>query len=215
MSTEYGRIGTQVENSFRNNNGIYTLKDIYELDAENKWTNFGQLELIQTQTVSSGTTVDFTNFTDDKGNFYDIYFFTWNNLQIETAIDTLRCRVSEDGGSTFVSTSSYDHARVRCQIDGSFSDQNGQNDTYFNRIGQNNVNRAYNGYIYLYNATDSTKFTYITSHHIDASGGLEAFNYYSGVYDVASVVNGFRFLLTGGSATFKSGSLSQYGIRVF
>ena len=34
MSTEYGRIGTEVAQSFRNNNGIFTPKDIYELDAE-------------------------------------------------------------------------------------------------------------------------------------------------------------------------------------
>ena len=51
MSKEYGYIGKEVEQAFRSNKGIFTPQDIIELDQENKWTNFGQLELIQTQTI--------------------------------------------------------------------------------------------------------------------------------------------------------------------
>ena len=49
--SKFGYI-TDVEQSFRNNKGIFTPQEIIELDQENKWTNFGQLELIQTQSAS-------------------------------------------------------------------------------------------------------------------------------------------------------------------
>ena len=48
MSKEYGYIGKEVTQAFRDNKGIFTPQDIIELDQVNKWTNFGQLELIQT-----------------------------------------------------------------------------------------------------------------------------------------------------------------------
>ena len=53
MSKEYGYIGKEVTQAFRDNKGIFTPQDIIELDQENKWTNFGQLELIQTQTFTT------------------------------------------------------------------------------------------------------------------------------------------------------------------
>ena len=65
MSKEYGYIGKEVEQAFRSNKGIFTPQDIIELDQENKWTNFGQLELIETQTVTSAVTyIDFTNYNN-------------------------------------------------------------------------------------------------------------------------------------------------------
>ena len=56
MSKEYGYIGKEVTQAFRDNKGIFTPQDIIELDQENKWTNFGQLELIETQNVSGTPT---------------------------------------------------------------------------------------------------------------------------------------------------------------
>ena len=41
MSKEYGYIGKEVTQAFRDNKGIFTPQDIIELDQENKWTNFG------------------------------------------------------------------------------------------------------------------------------------------------------------------------------
>ena len=62
MSKEYGYIGKEVTQAFRDNKGIFTPQDIIELDQENKWTNFGQLELIETQTITPNVAaVDFLN----------------------------------------------------------------------------------------------------------------------------------------------------------
>ena len=46
-SNKYGYIAdTGPEQAFRSNTGVFDPADINELIAENKWTNFGQLELI-------------------------------------------------------------------------------------------------------------------------------------------------------------------------
>ena len=73
MSKEYGYIGKEVTQAFRDNKGIFTPQDIIELDQENKWTNFGQLELIQTQTFTTTQNVDFTSIEE---NTYNIHFAT-------------------------------------------------------------------------------------------------------------------------------------------
>ena len=101
MSKEYGYIGKEVTQAFRDNKGIFTPQDIIELDQENKWTNFGQLELIETQTISSTpTTIDFTSI---KENIYDVHFMTYNNVHgNSTTAQDMGARVSNDGGSTFV-----------------------------------------------------------------------------------------------------------------
>ena len=63
--SEYGYIPEAPEQSFGNNKGIFTPKDIYDLTRADKYTNYGQLELIETQTVSSAvSSVDFTNIKD-------------------------------------------------------------------------------------------------------------------------------------------------------
>ena len=64
--SEFGYL-TEVEQSAFNNKGIFTPTDIYNLDRDDKWTQLGQLELIQTTNASGSTTVD---FTDIKSNVY-------------------------------------------------------------------------------------------------------------------------------------------------
>ena len=61
MSNEFGYIPESPEQSFGNNKGIFTPTDIYDLTRADKYTNYGQLELIETQTVSGVSAIDFTN----------------------------------------------------------------------------------------------------------------------------------------------------------
>ena len=51
--SEYGYIPEAPEQSFGNNKGIFTPKDIYDLTRADKYTNYGQLELIETQSANS------------------------------------------------------------------------------------------------------------------------------------------------------------------
>ena len=215
MSTEYGRIGTEVAQSFRNNNGIFTPKDIYELDAENKWTNFGQLELIETQTISSTpTTIDFTSI---KENIYDVHFMTYNNIHgNSTTAQDMGARVSNDGGSTYES-SNYQHANQNGSTSGSFSESQSTNTDRFMIVPDldNETNASVNGYIYFYNLGDSTKFSFVTDWNFlfqSAVGGR--FRGGSAVYTVAEQINAIQ-LMTNSSGGFSAGVVSLYGIRSF
>jgi len=74
--SEYGYIPEAPEQSFGNNKGIFNPKDIYDLTRADKYTNYGQLELIETQTASSVSSI---NFTDIKEDIYNVHFLTFNN----------------------------------------------------------------------------------------------------------------------------------------
>ena len=75
MTNEFGYIPTSPDQSSFNNSGIFNLQDIYELDKDDKWTQFGQLDLIQTQSFSSVSTVGFADLQITK---YDVFFLTYN-----------------------------------------------------------------------------------------------------------------------------------------
>ena len=215
MSKEFGYIGKEVTQAFRSNKGIFTPQDIIELDQENKWTNFGQLELIETQTISSTpTTIDFTSI---KENIYNVHFMTYNNIHgNSTTPQDLGARVSNDGGSTFES-SNYAHANQDGRTNGSFSEIK---DTSFNRFMiapdlDNETNASVNGYIYFYNLGDSTKFSFVSDWNFifqSAVGGR--FRGGSAVYKVAEQINAIQ-LMTKDSGGFSAGTVSLYGIRSY
>ena len=71
--SEFGYIPEAPEQSFGNNKGIFTPKDIYDLTRADKYTNYGQLELIETQTASSDSALDFTSLQE---NIYKKVIFT-------------------------------------------------------------------------------------------------------------------------------------------
>ena len=64
MSNEFGYIPESPEQSFGNNKGIFTPTDIYDLTRADKYTNYGQLELIETKSADDSCTIDF----DTLGN---------------------------------------------------------------------------------------------------------------------------------------------------
>ena len=61
-----------VTQSFRSNKGVLTPNQIIKLDNENKFTKYGQLELIETQTVTGTPTT--INFTSIKQNIYSLIY---------------------------------------------------------------------------------------------------------------------------------------------
>ena len=208
MSKEYGYIGKEVTQAFRSNKGIFTPQDIIELDQENKWTNFGQLELIQTTVASSSTTVD---FTDIKSDIYKIHFFTFNNIDVTADSDRLKLRYFESG--VVESGSVYHFATQQCDT-GGFSESRSTSSDNVPTIKNsgNQTNEHANGYTYIYNAGDSTKFTFNTYHSTTLTATPTYNSWFgSGVLPQASFVDGFRLF----SSDNISGNISLYGIRSF
>ena len=93
-SNKYGYVGVDIPaQSFGNNKGVFNPAEINELVADNKWTTFGQLELIETQTVTSVTNID---FTDIKQDIYNVHFMTITASQ-NVANENVSIRFFENG----------------------------------------------------------------------------------------------------------------------
>jgi hypothetical protein len=210
--SEYGYIPEGPEQSAFNNKGIFSPKDIYNLDRADKWTpQLGQLELIETQTVSGAVAgVDFTNLGD-----YNVHFITTHSFSSATDFGSLGLRVSTDSGSSF-KTSSYQYANQYANV-GNFGEQKSTSTDMIRQMTAPNSGSspfASNGYAYLYNFLDSGKFSFVTWHStsvISFNSNYEGY-FGSGVYPVAETHNAFR-LMTTNSSNVDNGTISLYGIR--
>jgi len=159
MSKEYGYIGKEVTQAFRDNKGIFTPQDIIELDQENKWTNFGQLELISTSTITDGSALI---LTDLKETIYNVHFYTFQYNPSENNRG-INIQFSNDGGTSYYS--SYQVAYQSGNGSGSFGETRSTSNSYllptFNT--GNDTGETINSYGYLYNLGDSTKYSFNTS----------------------------------------------------
>ena len=212
MSKEYGYIGKEVEQAFRDNKGIFTPQDIIELDQENKWTNFGQLELIETQTITPNVAaVDFLNI---KSDIYTVHFLTCNNVQAVSDGPTIRIQLYESG--TLETGSVYNHALQYgngAGANGSLNSTTSSNILFGSNIG-GSTNESGNAYCYFYNLGDSMKYSFLSMHSISTNADPNALFYFgSAVLPQQSTVDGIRLLLDSGN--IDTGDYSLYGIRTF
>ena len=208
---KYGYKGAEPTQSFGNNTGVFDPNDINNLIADNKWTTFGQLELIETKTVSAVSSVDFETLGS-----YNVHFLTWNDLKIGTSAGNyLQLRFSNNGGTSYIA-SGYQVAMQYGGNNGSFGDTtrstSANSITYLSYSNTTTSNANQNGYLYLYNLLDSSKYSFLTSHSFNQSTSTVAYFYFgSGVLPTAETHNAFQLLLSGGATI--SGTISLYGIR--
>ena len=211
--SEFGYIPEAPEQSFGNNKGIFTPKDIYDLTRADKYTNYGQLELIQTQTASGSSTIDFTSIQEST---YNVHFATYNNIQF-TLDAFLAGQFSNNGGSSFVTSASYQYARQYGVSSGSFGESKSTSATAIDFSGNGaDTNESHNGYVYFYNLGDSTKYSFATHHSSQMnseSPSKQLFYFGSGVYTVAETINAIRFKINTGA--MDNGSISLYGIKEY
>ena len=201
-----------VTQSFRSNKGVLTPNQIIELDNENKFTKFGQLELIETQTITpSVSTVDFTTIKQD---IYNVHFLTCNNVQAISDGPTLRIQFYENG--VLETGSVYDYAVQYGNGVGSFGElkaSTASNILFGSNIG-GSTSESGQGFVYFYNLGDSTKYSYTTMHTISLNADPNALFYYgSSVMPQESKVDGIRLFLDSGN--IDTGTFSLYGIRSF
>ena len=118
MSNEFGYMPESPEQSFGNNKGIFTPTDIYDLTRADKWTDLGQLELIETQTATSLTTPNYIDFSSIQSDVYNVHFLTWS--MEGTNSNPMYIQFFESG--TIESGSNYQYANQYGGTGGSFSD---------------------------------------------------------------------------------------------
>ena len=173
--------------------------------------DLGKLLLIETQTVSSSTaTVDFTSL----GN-YNVHFLTVTDLQATGDARVLYLRFSNDGGSSFISSSNYDYANQEGDSSGTFS-ENISSTASFIRLQEGNggsaSNEVANGYVYLYNLLDSAKYSFTTYQITQLDRDVNySFNFSSGVLHTAETHNAFRLYFN--ADNISKAKFSLYGIK--
>ena len=224
--SEYGYIPESPAQSFRNNKGIFTANDVYDLTNQDKWTNYGQLELIHTETISSSaSTIDFNIANGTWDNSYDAHFMTYNNLTITDGTTNVLAQLFDSTG-TIINGAEYHYAVQNCTANGTFTEQKppylSYQAMYLAETTTNNPssNNEYvqNGYIYIYNANDSTKYTFITNAFTgfrNISGSFhQASDFGGGVHITAEVTTGLRFM-NFSSMSWDEGVISLYGIKEY
>ena len=209
--SEFGYIPEAPEQSFGNNKGIFTPKDIYDLTRADKYTNYGQLELIETQTASSDSALDFL----DLGN-YKTHLATVNAFTPSTDSRHVIVRFSTDGGSSFIS-SNYREGQQAITDNGSRSNHRSDSQSFLcyltSSVG-NETNEGGNAAIRFYNLKDSALQSFSTQMNSDARyDGKNQSGYGASVYPEENEVNAIRF--TGNSSTNWTGSISLYGYKEY
>jgi hypothetical protein len=211
--SEYGYIPEAPEQSAFNNKGIFSPKDIYNLDRADKWTpQLGQLELIETQTVNDPTFasaiqyVDFTSLGD-----YSVHLLTFSNFQ-QQGYDYPALRFFENG--VLETSAVYQYAYQDAISSGTFSEAKSTGDDFL-RIGGYTW-RNINGYAYLYNLSDSSKYSFTTFHlsMVEGNNLGNHMSFGSGVLPQASVVDGIRFT-SEPTQLIKYLDISLYGIKEY
>tara|TARA_R100000329_G_C7571025_1_gene202122 strand:- start:207 stop:842 length:636 start_codon:yes stop_codon:yes gene_type:complete len=211
MSSEFGYIPESPEQSFGNNNGIFTPRDIYDLTRANKFTQIGQLEHIITSTASSST-IDFV----DKFSDHNTFFITLTNLVPSTQAE-FGIKLSNDSGSSY-ETSNYNFGNQRCFANGTYEEKKSNSQSSIRLGGDVETSDSFNGYIFIHNANDKNKFTHVThnSSYTGTSGaGGFGSSFGGGVYTVQEIINGIRIGETTSVSAFTSGTASLYGFKEF
>jgi hypothetical protein len=176
------------------------------------------LVLIQTQTPSSASTVDFTSIDESK---YDIHFVTYT-LQCGTDNAILSLRFSDDGGSSYESGSDYKEGWFEIQSLGNSEDSGAESHYRSSSNGEIRVSENFgngstegaSGYFYIYNAGNSSNVTSVSGHNaglntvgniLKAHGG--------GTYTASSTINAFRLFDQNQTNSF-TGTVSLYGVTL-
>ena len=199
-------IGTQPYN-VKKNTGLYTPNDITALTKEGSWG--GSLELIESQIYSSGT-ISAVDFTSIKGAKFNVHFLTWSNVDFASE-EVPALRFAESG--TWETASVYEFALQGYGTGGTFTENKSTGETYC--LLGNYTNDNTNGCAYIYNAHNSSKYTFVTSQSMDddQDSSPQSIGIFGGnVLPQASTVDGIRF--TGSASTnFSSFTVKLYGVK--
>ena len=200
-----------VTQSFKSNKGVLTPNQIIELDNQDKLTKYGQLELIETQTISTSTANMI--FSNIKENEYKIHFITYSNYGCPIDNRRLVMRFFESGVEK---TSDYRFGGRNNRTDGNFhTGSNSSSSLHLGVNGDADANVHDNGYIYIYNAGDSTKYTFYSAHTTGMFQNTTTFGsiFVGGVLPQESVVNQIKLMSSTESDNIDSLTASLYGIK--
>jgi len=182
----YGYLGQNTPNQTVNNSGVFSITDSKNLQSQGKLG--GSLELIEEQTVSGVSQVDFTSI---KQNVYDVLLLQYNNFTPTVDSNSLRLRLYESG--VIETGNVYQWAHQVNQSNGGVQEQNETATSNFRiALGSGN-DEAGSGYVYCYNFGNSSKYSFLTYQAVGMNTTSVMNSHFGGgVLPQASEVDGIR-----------------------
>ena len=155
-------IGTQ-PNDVKKNTGLYTPSEILQLTKDGHWG--GSLELVEEQTVSGVSQVEFKDLADKPHSVYVLYV---NNITT-TGNSQKIIRFSNDNGDNFISSSNYRYAYFYGNTANTFDTPSSSSLTNINTnfLSSSSSTSSSNGYVYFYNLLNSDRFSTVTFHNMN------------------------------------------------
>ena len=200
-------LGTQ-PNDVKKNTGLYTPSEILQLTKDGSWG--GSLELIQSQSVSGVSQVDFTSIKESR---YDVHYVQLISMETSSTghpqASKMQLRFSNDGGSSYESgASAYQWANQYVAVGGGNGESKDSADSSIEWTPRCNNGEPTSAYMYLYNLGNSSKYSFTTSHTtINVDQG--EFFFGGGVYTTAETINAMRFY----NDYAMTGTIKLYGVK--
>lgn len=207
----YGYLGQNTPNQTVSNSGVFSISDVASLEKQGKFG--GSLELIEEQTFSGVSSVE---FTDIKENVFDVHFIQVSNFQHNGANNSgMRWLLSNNGGTSYI-TSGYQMAFFDLDTGGGATENRSTTRLHFQATNisldrdTSPLSRSA-GYYYLYNAGNPNKYTFQTNQTFSTDTSYNiAFG--GAVYTTAETINAFKFD-DYGSAYSLYGTIKLYGLK--
>lgn len=212
-AARYGITSQTNLDQFSGSNG--TANQVPQTDGSSvSWTSAGQLELIETQSLSSVATADFATGIDGT---FNSYIFKIIDLVPATDAVNLFLRVSNDGGANYQSDAGdYSWALSRMKAGSSIAGDSSTSATEISINGNASIGsdagEGISGEIKMFNpasANINQLFSGNTA-FIESDGVLNSTKN-SGRYATSESIDAIRFLFSSGD--IESGTISLYGVH--
>ena len=200
----YGYLGQNTPNQTVSNSGVFSISDVASLEKQGKFG--GSLELIEEQIASSDSVIDFTTLYN-----YDVHLLQADNHQPSLTAH-LTLRFSNNGGTSYIA-SGYQSALQYGGSTGTVGENRNTNQTYTGLVTSNSSTQPHSAYIYLYNLTNSSKYSFTTFQSVSFDSTGQYYYHFGGaVLPTAETHNAIRILNQTGTGTF-SGNYKLYGLK--
>ena len=200
----YGYIGQNLPNQTKSNSGVFSISDVADLEKQGKFG--GSLELIEHQTYSSAVAnIDFTSIQE---SVYDVHLLI-GKYSFGTA-DLVGFRFFESG--VLETASVYQVARQFNRADGTSGEA--RSTAVADIFVGESTTQPQDIYLYIYNAGNSSKYTFTTQHLTTVNNSSVYFTSFGGgVLPQASTVDGIRAFGRVSGNNFDDFDVKLYGVK--
>jgi len=210
--SEYGYIGKDAPTqAVLSNSGVFSVNEHKDLLDQDKILSPGQLDLIQTQTISGVSTADFSDLGD-----YNVHLLTVNDGTVSDSDMGIAFRLYEN--DVLESGSVYETARQIVNTGGNSENKSTSNSAlrWADNIDiSSHARGSVNGYLYFYNLLDNTKFSFVTQHSTAWNNSNIYTTFFgSQLLPQASYVNKIQ-VMAYNTGTITGGTFSLYGIKEY